>query len=306
MVTSSVVRSSSAPGRVTRMIPLSLAVVLIAVGCGGGGDDEPAAKASTTPTTSAPGAKANTPAFIDILECESAGGTGTAKGTIENQGTEPVAYELTMGFHDGSGKELVTGSATTEVVAPGAEVEWTVTASGLGSVFTDDVVCKTATLKPVSGGASATTEPQGSSDEEFPCDLLTVDEVAQIAGNPLDGDATTSQVTENDRSWLARVCTWTGVGTGAAEEVTLSVTRNDAFPAGESACPPPMGDATPVAGIGAEAAWIWDDPGTTLKVGELRVCSPDAFVTVRVSGTSNEPQQRAVAKSVAVKALGGL
>lgn len=285
---------------------VSVAVALTVVGCSGG-DGEQASKSSTTTKaagTATSGAKSDSPAFVDIVECENASGSGTAKGTIENQGTESTAYEYTLAFTDGSGSQIATGSTTTASASPGATVDWVVTADGLGSISTDDLVCRTVSLKPA-GGATSPTSAAGASDEEFPCDLLTVDEVAQIAGNPLDGDATTSQVTENEGSWLARVCTWTGPP-GTSQEVTLSVSRSGDFNAGESTCPPPMGDTVPVGGIGTKATWRWDDPGTTQKVGELRVCSPAGFVTVQVSGTNNEPQQQAVAKSVAEKALSGI
>lgn len=276
------------PRCVARVYPISIAAVMVAVGT----------------TTSGAAAKAATPAFIDITDCEQASGSGTGGGTIRNQGTEATAYELTIGFFDGAGRQLASASTRTGIAAAGAEVEWSVRAPGLGAVPSDDLTCRTLALQPVSG-STATPQP-GSSDEEFPCDLLTVDEIARVAGNPLDGDATTSPVSEGDRSWTARVCTWTGPATGTSQEVTLAVSRSGDFPGGASACPPPIGTTTPVAGIGTEATWSWSDPGTTEKVGELRVCSPGVYLAVTVSGTPDEAQQQHVAKTVAEKALGAL
>lgn len=288
------------------MVVASVLLVSLGAACSGGDEGSDAESTSTTTTVSASSSTTPTGAFIDVAECESASGSGTAKGTITNNGTGDTVYEITIAFRDASGEQLGTGSTTTGVVTAGAEVEWTVQATGLGSVSSDDLTCTTVSLKPMEGGASTTAVAAGSTDGEFPCDLLTPEVIAQITGNPLDGDAITSPTSENDLSWTARQCVWSGPPPSTSVEVTLSVSRPDDFPAGASMCPPPVGTTAPVAGIGTSATWSWTDPGTEQKVGVLRACSPDAFVVVQVSGTPNDPQQQQVATSVAEKVLGAL
>lgn len=281
-------------------------VILVSLGAACSGSDEGSDAKSTS--TTAPTSSSTTPtgAFIDVAECENASGSGTASGTITNNGTGDTAYQITIAFRDASGEQLATGSTTTEVVAVGAEVEWSLEVTGLGSVSSDDLTCATVSLETMEGGAPTTAAAAGSTDDEFPCDLLTPDEVAQIAGNALDGDAITSPTSENDLSWTAHQCVWSGPPSSTSVEVTWSVSRPDDFPAGASTCPPPIGTTTPVDGIGTAATWSWADPGTEQKVGVLRVCSPEAFVVVQVSGTPNDPQQQQVATSVAEKVLAAL
>lgn len=285
---------------------VSLAVLSFLAACSGGdGGSDADSSTAPTATTDAPASGSGTPnaAFVDVTECENESGSGTAKGTIVNNGTTDTGYKITIAFRDGSGEQLATGSATTGLVAAGAEVDWTVEAVGLGSVSSADLTCSTVSIEPLEAAASTTAAAAGSTDGEFPCDLLTPDEVAQIAGNPLDGDALTSPTTEGDLSWTARQCVWSAAPSTSSVELTLSVSRPADFPTGASTCPPPIGVPTTVPGIGTSATWSWTDPGTEVKIGELRVCSPDAFVVVRVSGATNDPQQRQVATSVAEKAL---
>lgn len=131
------------------LVPLAL--VLATAGCSGSGTKKPEATAASTTasasTTSASGSGAAS-AFVDVVSCENVSGSGTSTGTITNQGSGDTAYEITIGFYDASGNELATGSTKTDVAAAGADVEWSVKASGLGSVSSDDLVCKTVSVKP--------------------------------------------------------------------------------------------------------------------------------------------------------------
>lgn len=289
----------------TAMTTTLLLAVLSA--CSGGGDDKNKSGDDTKSTTSSAAGKSSTPAFVDVVECEPAGGTGTSSGTIENQGTEATAYELTIGFYDDtSGKRLATGSVTTGTAAPGATVAWSISAPGVGSIASDDLTCTTVTIKATTATGAPTTAAPAQGDAEFPCDIVPAATIAQITGNPLDGDAITSPTSENSLSWTARTCVWTGVGTTTAQEVTLAVSRPADFAAGSPTCPPAPAGATPVAGLGTSATWAWTDPGTEQKVGDLRVCAPAGFVAVRVSGPAGEAAQQAVAKGVAQAALAKL
>lgn len=182
----------------------------------------------------------------------------------------------------------------------GADVD--VTTSSSPTETTDEPA---TTDTPDTSDTSDTSTP-AASDEEFPCNLLTPDEVAQITGNPLDGDTMSGPVSEGELSWNAEQCVWTGAPSSTAMEVTYSVSRAEDFPSGASTCPPPLAASTPVTGVGDSATWSWDDPGTTQKVGELRVCSASSFLVVRVSGTQNEAQQQQAATSIAQKALAAL
>lgn len=130
------------------LVPLAL--VLATAGCSGSGAEKPEATATSTTSSvsttsgSGPGAAS---AFVDVASCENTSGSGTSSGTITNQGSGDTAYEITIGFYDASGKELATASTKTEVAAAGVDVQWSVKASGLGSVSSDDLVCKTVSVK---------------------------------------------------------------------------------------------------------------------------------------------------------------
>lgn len=284
----------------------ALFVLTALMGACSDGDEPSETKAKSTTTTAPTSGSGKTEAFVDVVECESSSGSGTSKGTITNDGAVDTAYEITIAFRDASGEEIATGSTTTESAPAGGEVGWTVEVSGLGPVTSEDLSCNTVSVKPVKGGTPTTSDSVGSSDGEFPCGLLSADEVAQILGNPLDGDAITSPTTEGDLSWTARQCVWSGPPSTTTVEMTLSVSRPEDFPAGTSSCPPPIGTTTPVAGIGDSATWSWTDPGTEETVGELRVCSPGGFVVVRMSGMPDGPQQQQMATAVAEKVLAGL
>lgn len=178
----------------------------------------------------------------------------------------------------------------------------TTTTGAVESAMTDssDTAPSTQTSQPADDD-----EPKDL-EEDFPCDLLTDDEIAQIAGNPLDGDVMTGDVDENGVQYSARSCVWTGKTPDVAMEVTLNVSTSADFPKGQSTCPPPLDRATPVTGVGESANWLWIDAGTEEKVGELRVCSADNFLKIQTSGTFNEAQQQDVARSIAEKALSDL
>lgn len=292
----------------SKVLTLMIVLALLVVPACSGGDrgDSGGGQAETTAGT--PAAEESSRAFVDVVECEPQSGTGTSSGTIENTSTEATAYELTIGFYDAQGKQLATASVTTEVAAAGATVDWSASAAGVGDVSSEDLTCRTVSVQPTApaGGTSTSSASTAQGDDDFPCDLVPATAIAQITGNPLDGDAISGDVTEADKTWTARTCVWTAIGAADAQEVTIAVSRPADFPAGASTCPPPVGTTTVVNGLGSSATWSWTDAGTTTKVGELRVCSPAALVAVRVSGPGGEGEQQQVASNVAAAALGGL
>jgi len=277
----------------------ALVVALMASACSGGSGP------ASTPGVTAPPASAANPdgvhAFIDIVDCESAGGVGSAAGTIENQGTEPAAYRITMGFFDTAGSKLGEGTADTVTAAPGAAVDWNVTAGGLGDT---EVTCRTVavTLAGGAGQASATAGTAGAAGE-YPCTLIAEATVERLAGDALEpGDANTFNHDENGVLWTAAECAWLS-SPGPAVEVELEVTDAAGFPSGMVGCPPLAGSTTPVVGLGSSATWSWVDPGTELTVGTLRVCSAASLVDVRVDGQVGEAALRAAAIGVATEVL---
>jgi hypothetical protein len=285
---------------------LTVAVVLGACGNGGASD---AGQSSTTLTTITSTTTATTgeqaSAFIDIETCDNSSGEGTASGTIENQGSSATAYHLQLGFYDSDSNALLaTGNIDTTSVEPGATTDWKVSVSGLGSA---DVVCHTVAPETVTGGSGpATSTTSAGAQLEFPCNLVSQAEIDQITGNPLDpGDAQTNHVTEDDASWTERECAWLKLGVETATEVRLGVSRAADFPSGSVGCPP-LSSSTAVSGVGDQAQWSWNDPGTTVTVGALRVCTGDALLQVTVTGTTSGDGHLEIARSVAETALAAI
>lgn len=144
-------------------------------------------------------------------------------------------------------------------------------------------------------------------ESQFPCDLVSQEKIDEIAGNPLDtGAVFTNHVTEDTESWTAMECSWTTMALDESTEVILDVSLADDFPSGSVECPPIPGSSEPVDGLGTSAQWSWVDAGTTVTVGDLRVCSDDALVQVKVSGAIGGEALLAVARSTAEEALAGL
>jgi hypothetical protein len=299
--------SGSSFPRATGLVVIVLGLLLAAVACSDSSDTATSDTSSTTTGSSTTSTSGDTvPAFVDIVECEIVGGTGTSSGTITNQGDQPAAFALEIGFQDDStGEVLGTGTFETDTVDPGEEVSWEVSAAGLEDV---EVTCKTVSLSSGGSGATPTSgSASGAQDEEFPCTLVTQAEVSQLAGNDVEpGDVSTIHVTEDTTTWTAEECAWPSNASEYPLEVTLAVSRAADFPSGVVGCPPILGASTPVTGLGTEASWSWSDPGTTLKVGELRVCTPDALVHVRVSGATDETSLQQTAVGVAEGAIGQL
>lgn len=168
----------------------------------------------------------------------------------------------------------------------------------------------TADTSPTVEETTATTEGTTTTalaDEEFPCSLLTQAEVEQLAGNPLEpGDAITNNVTEDTNSFQAAQCDWSSFEGENPVEVTLAVSQDDDFPSGSVECPELPGTTSQLDDIGTQAFWAWNDPGTTLKIGSLRVCTADALVTVDVSSPGDEASTQQIARGVAEAALAAL
>lgn len=142
---------------------------------------------------------------------------------------------------------------------------------------------------------------------QFPCDLVAQERIDEIAGNPLDAGAVfTNHVTEDTESWTAMECSWTTMALDESTEVILDVSLPDDFPSGSVECPPIPGSSEAVGGLGTSAQWSWVDAGTTVTVGDLRVCSDDALVHVKVSGAIGGDALLAVARAAAEEALAGL
>lgn len=240
-------------------------------------------------------------AFVSIDTCDNNGGSGTSSGTIENQGDSPTAYRIEVNFTDGAtGAVLGSGSDETDLVAPGASSGWTVSADGIGD---SEPTCHTSRIASASGdrvGTATTTAV-----DAFPCDLFTPAAIEKLTGNPLDGDATTNHITEDSWTWTAKTCTWSNFPATVSEptEVTLNVARADGFESGTVDCPPLSNTAQAIDGLGTKASWSWTDPGTTITVGKLRVCAPNALVDVDVSGAGTEPTLQQIARTVAEAAL---
>lgn len=112
---------------------------------GGGQQSGPTTGGTAATTASGGGVKA----LVDIVDCENDGGSGTASGTVRNQGTEAAAFKLEVGFTDvDNGKRITSGKTTTKVVEPGKEVEWSLEVDGLGDA---DVECSTVAVETTSG-----------------------------------------------------------------------------------------------------------------------------------------------------------
>lgn len=311
--------------RSTRMLPAGLrpgshggvvlAVVLAAVltvsACGGGKQDKTAGTASgtTLPATATSGASSRAgdvnpdqlPVFISIDTCDNQSGTGTSTGTIENQSSAPASYRFELDFTDASsGAVLGTGSYVTGSVAPGASTNYVVSAGSLGGA---ELTCRTKSIRRADGGAATATATgsgtAGALAEGFPCNVMSADALKALTGNALEGDATTNHVVVNDLEWTAKTCTWTAPGVSNPTEVTLNVSLPADFASGEAECPAQSNGTKPVSGLGDKASWSWNDPGTTITTGKLRVCSSVALIDVDVSGAGGEATLQKVAKGVA-------
>jgi hypothetical protein len=283
-----------------RVLVFSFVMVLGALG---GGTSLSAEKSTATaPTTNA--ASGQTPVFIDIETCDNYGGNGNATGTIENQGTTATAYRLRFGIYDSATNELLAeGTVDTASIQPGATGDWKITASGLGSA---DILCHTLEVEQtVASDAGTTTGADAAA--AFPCNLISQQEIEQLAGNPLDrGDASTDYVTEDTANWAALECAWLKPGAQNPTEITLAVSRAADFPEGSVQCPPSPASSTMVTGLGEQGLWSWADTGTTITVGKLRVCADKALVDVRVDSAGSGEAHLAVARGVAQKALAAL
>jgi hypothetical protein len=132
-------------------------------------------------------------------------------------------------------------------------------------------------------------------EDDYPCSLFDLDELGTIIGNSLDqSDGITNNVTEDDVSYVGQQCNWSS-STGEGNELIVQVSEADDFPSGSVECPPTIGDATIVTGVGNSADYQLV-AATELEVGTLRVCSDDSFVIVSVDGPVGEDhQQMAVA-----------
>jgi hypothetical protein len=296
---------------------VAVTVVLAACGSGGSSDAGSSSTTSTTITSAAITSTTITPtattsttgeqasAFIDIETCDNSSGEGTASGTIENQGSTATAYHLQLGFYDSDSNVLLaTASLDTTSVEPGEATDWKVSVSGLGNA---DVVCHTVKPETGTGGPGPTTSTTSAAAQlEFPCNLVSQAEIDQITGNPLDpGDAQTNHVTEDDASWTERECAWLKLGVETATEVRLGVSRAADFPSGSVGCPP-LASSTAVSGVGDQAQWSWNDPGTTVTVGALRVCTGAVLLQVTVTGTTSGDHHLEIARSVAQSALAAI
>ncbi|MCB1030389.1 MAG: hypothetical protein KDA95_03580 [Acidimicrobiales bacterium] len=287
------------------VLVLLAAVSLIGFGCSSD-DSNTTSTEKPTSTTSAGGTEpsttasaSSTKAFVDIQECENLSGTGSASGTITNNGDDATAFKYVVGFYDSSDKELATAEVVTYEAEPGADAAWAVTVDGLGDISSDDLTCKTVSIEATSERPGGSDDEKANQDEEFPCSLFTADEIAQITGNPLDGDMSSGPVTENEFTYEAKRCTWSvSEFDEEAQEVILTVSLPEDFPSGTFVCPSALGGETPLSVTGTESNWMWVDPGTTAKVGTLRSCGDEVFVSVEVSGANNEAQQQQVAVAV--------
>ncbi len=262
----------------------------------------PSGAPTTAPST---GSGGTTPALVDIETCDNNGGTGSASGTVENDGSSPSAYRLQLGVYDSAtNKLLATGSVDIATVAPGSTGDWEINTSGLGSA---DVVCHTISIDPGGSGSSTSGTPNttsGSAAAEFPCTLVTQADIEQFAGNPLDaGDAATNHVSEDTANWTEHACSWAKPDASNPTEVTLAVARAADFPSGSVHCPRPVGSSTPVTGLGTSARWSFDASGGAINVGNLRVCTSTLLVDVNVTGPGSNAAQLKVARDVAGKAL---
>lgn len=170
------------------------------------------------------------------------------------------------------------------------------TSSTAGASTTEAESVDTSSSAPPTGG--------GVSDEEFPCTLITTEEMSELAGNPMGGgDLSVNVVDEDGVTYDGPECTWPAVEQGGTE-VRLQVSRAEDFPSGTVGCPPPTGEYTDILNLGDSATWSVDS-GTELEVGTLRVCTPEAFVQVVADGPVGTGVQ-AVALAVAQKAIAAI
>ncbi|MCC7075987.1 MAG: hypothetical protein IT198_02575 [Acidimicrobiia bacterium] len=136
-----------------RIFVLLAAMFLVLAGTACSGDDSaPTGGVNDTTATDAtePGGGETPPVFIDILECENVGGSGTGSGTIENQGDTATAYVIEIAWvDDASGEVLAQAEDTTGVVEPGAAGEWAVAIEGLGDA--ESVTCRTVGIEKAAG-----------------------------------------------------------------------------------------------------------------------------------------------------------
>lgn len=150
-----------------------------------------------------------------------------------------------------------------------------------------------------------TTTTGSTFPEDYPCTLVDDAAAAQLFGNEVESDAVTNYVTENDNEWTNHDCEWTSLETDPTEG-TLAISEAADFPDGQVGCPEVLGDSVSLPDLGDSASWQYEDAGTTITVGNLRVCTSTGLVDIEVSGVGTEDELQAIAVELANTALADL
>lgn len=166
---------------------------------------------------------------------------------------------LACGGDDGGGEAATTDTAAAE----GEATDTTDTTTGADPTDTTD-----ATNLP------DTTEAEASASDDFPCDLVTTAEVADLVGADLgDGEYSRTQNSQNEFNWTSDKCRWEGDD----QEIVLDIGGAESFASGSLECPDAVMDAVEIDGPGDPVYWIWD--GIRVQA-ELQFCTPDAVIEV--------------------------
>jgi hypothetical protein len=184
-----------------------------------------------------------------------------------------LALTLLVGLACSSGDDAADDAETTT-----SEAGDTSTTTEPTPSTEDDDPASTTT-----GGEDAdedTDEDAAADSEDFPCDLVTTEQIDDLLSASLAVDEPRpTQNSRNDAAWTSVKCSW--ASESPEQEIDLDVARADGFASGEVECVEPMSDAQPIdppAGVD-EAYWTWDG---LLVIAELQVCTPDAFVQIRL------------------------
>jgi hypothetical protein len=179
----------------------------------------------------------------------------------------PLAIGLTACGDDGGDDEAGSTTSTTTATDETADPEDT--------SESDDGGTDNTTVIELDEDDIITDDPVPPS-EDFPCDVVSTEAVAQAIGQPLDdGEFTITYNTSNEEQWTSFRCTWEG--DGVDQEITVDVTFADGFPSGSVECPAASRFAVEITGAGDQTFWVWDGP---LRQAGLQECTADALVEV--------------------------
>lgn len=149
-----------------------------------------------------------------------------------------------------------------------------------------------------SAPGSATGPGAAGAGGAGPCGVDVAGAEAALGDTLGDGEASTTQVTEDDGvelSWTADECEW---HTAGGTEVQLRTVAADALP--ESGCPPlssPVYEISDVPDLGDSAQWEWDGMEGE---GAVRACVAAGMAEARIESPDGAPIAEETVKAAAV------